>query len=330
MLIAVNFHYIREKSNYPFSAIHGLSAAQFKNQIERLGKEGVFVSQNDICRFLADETELPERSILVTFDDGLREQYEVAYPILQELGVPAVFYVNPLNIQEGKISNVHQVHLLRSFVSTADMLAGLGKLDLPLQLRDEEQKLAIAHYNYDSDEDAVLKYILNFKMDFHTKDAVVNRLFEETFTAEEAKGFHESFYMTEEMLRVLGQDGCLGSHTYSHQPLGLLSPEELDSEFAKSQAFFESRGLVMPRTVSYPYGSRASCAQPVLDTARKFNFEFGFTMERAGNSHIRENALNLARFDCNDVIGGKSNLFEVGRMFDQIPTATWEFSGCNT
>lgn len=329
MLIAVNFHYIREESNYPFSAIHGLSAAQFKSQIQSLGKEGTFVSQDDIRHFLAHESELPERSILVTFDDGLREQYEIAYPILQELGVPAVFYVNPLNIQEGKISNVHQVHLLRSFVSTADMLDGLGKLDLPLQLTDAERQTAVTHYNYDSAEEAVLKYILNFKMDFHTKDEVVNRLFEETFSAEETKRFHESFYMTDHMLWDLSEDGCLGSHTYSHQPLGLLSPEELDAEFEKSRAFFESKGLAMPRTVSYPYGSRASCAQPVLDKAKEFDFEFGFTMERAGNIQVRENALNLARFDCNDVIGGKSNLFEEGRMFDQIPVASWEFSGCS-
>lgn len=330
MLVAVNFHYIREKTNYPFQSIHGIDPEGFRKQIVCLGDEGTFVSQEDIIRFLGNEKELPEKSILITFDDGLREQYEVALPILNELGVPAVFYVNPFNILEQKISNVHQIHLLRSFESSLQILERLSEFNLPISVSDREKELAIAHYNYDPTEEAILKYILNFKMNFHTKDLVINTLFEERFSKEEIFNFHESLYMTKPMLKYLDQIGFLGSHTYSHQPLGLLPSEKLISEFEKSHSFFQDIGVQAPRSVSYPYGSRDSCSQPVLDMAKQFQFQFGFTMERAGNRFIKENALRLARFDCNDVIGGKYSLFDPGKMFEQMQISSWDFSRCTT
>lgn len=40
--------------------------------------------------------------IAVTFDDGLRNQFELAYPILQRHGVPATFFVCPGLIDEGR------------------------------------------------------------------------------------------------------------------------------------------------------------------------------------------------------------------------------------
>ncbi len=36
---------------------------------------------------------LPERPIALTFDDGWREQYEVAFPLLQKYGFRATFFV---------------------------------------------------------------------------------------------------------------------------------------------------------------------------------------------------------------------------------------------
>jgi peptidoglycan/xylan/chitin deacetylase (PgdA/CDA1 family) len=37
--------------------------------------------------------EFPPRAVVVTFDDGFRNNYSVAAPILDDLGVPATFYV---------------------------------------------------------------------------------------------------------------------------------------------------------------------------------------------------------------------------------------------
>lgn len=323
MLAAVNFHYVRGSFDFPFKAIHGLLPWEFRNQIEVLSKEGTFVSQDQIIDVLNGKIELPQNSILITFDDGLREQVEVAKPILNEMGVPSIFFINPINIAEKRTSNVHQVHLLRSFLSSGEILEVMKKMGETISSSPEENKLAMEHYFYDNPEDAILKYVLNFKMEPKSRDQIINGLFESSFSKDEISDFHNHLYMTAEMIRDLDSKGALGSHTYSHQPLGLLDSESLFKEFDKSEEFFKSLAIHPPKAISYPYGSRESCSENVIDLARKFGFSFGFTMERAGNLGITEKPLQLARFDCNDVVGGKSSYFVQGAMFEQMNSRSW-------
>jgi len=323
MLAAVNFHYVRGAYDFPYKAIHGLLPRDFRAQIEALSKEGTFVSQDQIIDSLNGKNKLPQNSILITFDDGLREQVEEANPILNEMGVPAIFFINPINIAEKRISNVHQGHLLRSFLSSAEILEAIKKMGETIGTSPEENKLAIEHYFYDHPDDAILKYVLNFKMELKSRDQIINGLFESSFSKEEISDFHSSLYMTAEMVRDLDSKGVLGSHTYSHQPLGLLDSVSLFKEFEKSEEFFRTMGIHPPKAISYPYGSKESCSEKVIDLAEKFDFAFGFTMERAGNLGITEKPLQLARFDCNDVVGGKSSYFAQGAMFEQMNTRVW-------
>ena len=39
------------------------------------------------------ENKLPKKSCLITFDDGLKESYENGLPILDDMGIPAAFFI---------------------------------------------------------------------------------------------------------------------------------------------------------------------------------------------------------------------------------------------
>lgn len=51
MLIAVNYHYIRESFEAPYPAIFGKTPAELRSQLEQLGKAGSFVSADQECGF---------------------------------------------------------------------------------------------------------------------------------------------------------------------------------------------------------------------------------------------------------------------------------------
>ena len=57
---------------------------------------------------------LPEKSCLITFDDGLKSQYENALPLLEKLKVPAIFFVNALPYAEERACLIHKVHYSRA------------------------------------------------------------------------------------------------------------------------------------------------------------------------------------------------------------------------
>jgi peptidoglycan/xylan/chitin deacetylase (PgdA/CDA1 family) len=69
------------------------SSEVFRSQMEVLARDFHPVSLDDVALFLQDKKQLPARSVVVTFDDGYADNYQVAANILNSLCIPAVFYV---------------------------------------------------------------------------------------------------------------------------------------------------------------------------------------------------------------------------------------------
>jgi len=67
---------------------------EFRRHLDHLAAEGfATVSMADFARWHAGDGELPERPIVISFDDGHRSNAEVATPELAERGQRAVFFV---------------------------------------------------------------------------------------------------------------------------------------------------------------------------------------------------------------------------------------------
>lgn len=65
----------------------------FRQQIEYLSEHYVPVSLAEVTGAARGVSTLPERAVLITFDDGLKNNYSVAFPVLQELNVPAAIFL---------------------------------------------------------------------------------------------------------------------------------------------------------------------------------------------------------------------------------------------
>jgi peptidoglycan/xylan/chitin deacetylase (PgdA/CDA1 family) len=324
MLIAVNFHYVRPVFDAPYPGIHGITPARFGSQLELLGKAGQFVSGSDILDAIHGTRRLPERSLVVTFDDGLREQYEHAVPVLRRLGIPALFFVNTRPIETGTVSSVHKIHQLRSQVApgefTERLIAAAADHGIALTSKGDADK-GIEHYKYDTPEAARLKYLLNFTLSAADRDALVEVLFDDIFGTREAMMSRE-LYMGREQIAELAREGSIGTHAHEHLPLGLLSREEAGRQLAQSVRLLDEWTGRRPFALSYPYGSREASSPQVAAAAAEQGIELAFTMERAANRDLAA-PLHLARFDNNDLPGGKAARFELEEMFGAAPVRTW-------
>jgi peptidoglycan/xylan/chitin deacetylase (PgdA/CDA1 family) len=285
---------------------------------------GKFVSLEEIVQALDGGRPLPERALVVTFDDGLREQYEHAWPILQRLGAPAIFFINTGPIEEKSISLVHKIHLLRSQTDSRDLIPMLSRLGLGLGIEidfDAVSGHAISHYKYDSEIDASLKYILNFVLGGREVTALIGEAFGQCFGPDEA-AISESLYMAVDEVRTLAEAGCVGSHAHEHVPLGLLSPSACAEQVNRAADRLEAWTGQRPQALSYPYGSREACSPGAGEAAAAAGVRFAFTMERAVNLDLKV-PLFLARFANNDVPGGKAALANTKNFFDTVPTRQW-------
>lgn len=304
MLTVSNYHYIRTDFKTPYPSIFGVTPEAFKNQLIACQEIGEYIHPKDFLLNSEAIISSKDNYVMITFDDGLREQFQLAKPILDALDIPALFFVNSINFLEKKVSLVHKIHLLRSKIASKELLTALeaSHLQTTIVLTREEKKKAELHYNFDDSEAAQLKYILNFKLTVAQQSKVITNLFERYF---DPVAVNKELYMDEKQLKILGAEEMLGSHAHSHLPLGYLSSEIINDELSKTKNYLEKLCNKEIDFISYPYGSLEACAKPVPEIAKSLGYKFGFTMERGINCG-GEDELLLKRFDCNDLPLGKN------------------------
>ena len=301
MLTVANYHYIRENFNSKYPSIFGVTPALFKKQLFLLKNEGDFIHPKVVIKNLEEVLASKDIHYLITFDDGLKEQFDLALPILDELNIPTIFFANSKNFEDKKVSTVHKIHLLRSIIEPKDFINRIENID-KIDFTEAEKDKAHTIYRYDDRKSAELKYMLNFKMTFDKQEIVINKLFDAYF--EEDKVL-EKLYMNNENILTLANRGYLGSHTHNHYPLGLLETASIKFELAHSKLYFEKLSNSKIDMVAYPYGTAETCTNEVASIAKNVGYKMGFTTKRGMNT-FTENHLLLNRFDCNDLPGGKN------------------------
>lgn len=71
-----------------------VTPAAFEAQMEYLARNGyAVISMKRLARFLEGKEGLPEKSVVITIDDGYRSTFEIAYPILRKFGFPATVFL---------------------------------------------------------------------------------------------------------------------------------------------------------------------------------------------------------------------------------------------
>ena len=87
--IGLCFHKV-DYSNDPLS----LHPEQFRQFLREMVADGyTFIDIDDVVDFYKTGKPLPEKPVFISFDDGYKDNYVYAYPILKEEGAKATFYL---------------------------------------------------------------------------------------------------------------------------------------------------------------------------------------------------------------------------------------------
>jgi hypothetical protein len=90
----------------PVFTFHSVEANRFEEQLEFLYKNGYqTLVADELYECLVGERPIPERSIVLTFDDGWKSLRTIAYPLLRKYGFRAVCFLIPGLIRDGKENN---------------------------------------------------------------------------------------------------------------------------------------------------------------------------------------------------------------------------------
>src|SRR3989441_2334722 len=95
------YHLLVDKVRYPGTEI---TPAAFEAQMKELKDRGITViSMQDLLAWKRGEKNIPPRCAVITFDDGYKSQYEVAWPILKKYGYPFTMFLYTEGVRGGSL-----------------------------------------------------------------------------------------------------------------------------------------------------------------------------------------------------------------------------------
>jgi peptidoglycan/xylan/chitin deacetylase (PgdA/CDA1 family) len=214
------------------------SEAEFRAQMELLAREFHPLSLDNIVkRFRAGE-DLPKRSVVVTFDDGYADNYEVAMPILDRFSIPAVFYATVDCVENKKLpwpSRLRFAFRNTKLTAWSDPLSKSWNLSDPPHR--EQAYLTACDACCQLSGPAQEEFVEHIEQELNVCLPLELR----------------SLMMTYDQLRGLARHGhIVGSHTMTHPNMAQLKPEDAHFELADSKQRLELQ-LGMPiNHFSYP------------------------------------------------------------------------------
>jgi peptidoglycan/xylan/chitin deacetylase (PgdA/CDA1 family) len=74
------------------NGVDGLNVDVFREQLRMIKKDFHPMALDDLVK-AGERGTLPDNAVALTFDDGYRDFYEHAFPLLEEMGLPATLFV---------------------------------------------------------------------------------------------------------------------------------------------------------------------------------------------------------------------------------------------
>lgn len=302
-LYVAMYHYTRDLENSRFPQIKGLDYKLFKKQLDFFEENFNVVTMEKVIEAWYGGGSLPEKALLLTFDDGYIDNFLFAYPTLKQHNMQGSFFVPGKTITENVVLNVNKIHFI---LASADIMIVKKRLldrmdfyrgNFEYPDNDELQNQYAVADRWDSADTIFVKRMLQTVLPETLRDIIAAELFEEFVGLEEGK-FARELYMNRDQIRQMKNDGMFfGVHGYNHFWLGNVDTEEMQQDIRKAlevmDEFIEKDAWVM----NYPYGSyNDKVSAFVKSKGAKLGFTTKVKIARVGG----DNPFEIPRLDCND------------------------------
>ena len=94
--------YHRVGANNEIWSVDAVDSSDFEKQIRYLIKTHKIISLEELTKILIEKKSLQKRTAVITFDDGYKDNYINAYPILKKYNIPATIFLTTGHINSDK------------------------------------------------------------------------------------------------------------------------------------------------------------------------------------------------------------------------------------
>lgn len=236
-------------------------------------------------------------NVLLTFDDGLKNNYTQALPLLKRHQVPALFFVTGLSASS----------LPYIFNDLTDIAPLIGPPQISIDNQIFYRTKIYRHYRYVNAQGQGLAAVYH-KASQAKREEVMQALLGLVPKEQlEAYGvYHE--LMSDEEIRALGQAPgmSVASHGQYHTSLPALSPGDLISELEASRHYLEQLCGQPVQAIAFPYGDYN---QQVVDACKKAGYRHCFGTDQ--KHHVATTISLFERFTINPYVSAINQAYYI-------------------
>jgi len=277
------YHSVVEDPSRMADSLDGISHSRrvFQEQMELLGRAFHPVTLDQVRRFVLGDSDLPQRSVVVSFDDGYADNYDVAMPILDRLGIPSIFYVTVDCVERRTMPWPSRLRFSFRTTKSRNWKDESGRVWTFEGPGDREKAFVNACEQVCQEAGAAL-------------ESAVSRL-EEQLVARLSVDAGR-LMMTWDQIRGLAKRGYIvGSHTMTHPNMAHISKEDVRREFAQSKQRMESCLDATIDHFSYPCPALfPSWTEETAEESRRIGYQTAVTTNH-GLAREGDNPLLLKR-----------------------------------
>ena len=288
--------------DYPFlDGIVSASPESFEKQLRFVSKRFNVINFNDISDLLASGANVPDHSLVITFDDGYADNYEVAFKMLMEFGLTATVFVTTSFVDSGQPlwfdRSAYIIKALPNGVISFD--SGRYEFEVTDTNREEiigsVRDLFVSHSNEDR-----LRWL--------------DELERQSGVSVSPDHMQLVKPLSWDQIGEMSDRGIeIGSHTVTHPYLTKLNDDAMMFELSESKSAIERHTGKQVKSVAYPAGV---FDRRVQSCAKDCGYEFGISYEHGVKKFTRDDTFAIPRLHVETDVSFP--LFQANLLFPQL------------
>ena len=302
----IMFHHFHDETHPP-SGQGSISAKEFEEILNFIGIGNIIGPDDWIAKL--SENKLKENDLCITFDDGLKSQYDICVPILEKYNLKCFWFVYS-SVFEGKIGKleIYTSFRTRYFKKIDDFYelffskyenSDFEKIDknrLESVVRKKQSTYPFYSFN-----DIKFRFVRDEMLVKNEYEKLMDEIIQEKRI--KIVDMKKNLWLTNSHLKILSKNGHeIGLHSYDHPTtLSKLSYEEQYKQYKKNCMHIKQVCNKDVISMAHPSNSYSEYTLKIL---RQFNIVCGFrsNISPPERKKINPNPLEIGREDHTNIL----------------------------
>ncbi len=280
-----NFHRIGDAETCQYDPnVFSCSADDLEKHLDFIKSNFEIINQSQFIEIINNGQPSKKKLAYITFDDGYLDNYELAFPILIALKIPATFFVATGLIESKTMPWWDEIawHIKHCQLDEIRLPSWNKSISLPANTKSQNIRKVLSQFK--SASASIEEQLVGLR----------------NVTGLAVEHYNNEFMTWQHLIEMESAGMTIGAHSHSHRIFSSLNAEELSHELSYAKKLLEEQLSNKVVSISYPVGNASTYNNEMFDEIERQGYQLAFTFRYFINQEVKHNKFQLARFSISE------------------------------